>query len=229
MFSSQDPYAGVDLDHCRDPATGRIEPWAQDIIGTMDSYSETSASGTGVHIIVVGTLPPKGCKRGDIEMYDTARFFTATGDHLEGTPRTIEPRQAELEALHRRVWPELYQPIGAQVSRPPPSDSAPPPLSDWTILGMACCARNWEKFQDLFDFGSWRDCGYQSQSEADLGLCCLLAFYTRDAAQLDRLFRQSKLYRPKWDERRGAQTYGEQTIQKAIASCATVYTPRRDC
>src|SRR5215203_1732216 len=28
VFSSDDPYTGVDLDHCRDRETGEIAPWA---------------------------------------------------------------------------------------------------------------------------------------------------------------------------------------------------------
>ena len=61
----------------------------------------------------------------------------------------------------------------------------------------------------------------------DLQLCSTLAFWcARDAAQMDRLFRQSALFRPKWDARHFAdgRTYGEATIAKAIASCAEVYT-----
>jgi hypothetical protein len=51
-------------------------------------------------------------------------------------------------------------------------------------------------------------------------LCRLLAFWTdRDAGRIDRLFRQSGLYLEKWEERHGAQTYGERTIDKAIAGC----------
>jgi len=42
---------------------------------------------------------------------------------------------------------------------------------------------------------------------------------------MDALFRQSKLYRDKWDERRGSETYGERTIAAACASCTEYYTP----
>lgn len=68
-------YVGVDLDHCRDVETGQVEEWASDIIAHLDSYTEASPSGTGVHIIIRGTLPPSRRRMGPIEMYDTARFF----------------------------------------------------------------------------------------------------------------------------------------------------------
>jgi replicative DNA helicase len=52
----------------------------------------------------------------------------------------------------------------------------------------------------------------------------MLAFWTRrDAAQIDRLFRRSKLMRPKWDEPRGAQTYGQRTVQRSVERCQETY------
>ncbi len=41
---------GVDLDGCRDPATGEIEPWARAIIGRFDTYGEVSPSETGAKL-----------------------------------------------------------------------------------------------------------------------------------------------------------------------------------
>ncbi len=62
VFSADDPYAGIDLDKCRDPETGAIANWAQSIIHQLDSYTEISPSGTGVKIIVQGTKPGPRCK-----------------------------------------------------------------------------------------------------------------------------------------------------------------------
>jgi putative DNA primase/helicase len=56
-FEFAPPYVGVDLDHCRDADTGEIEDWAQEIIAHLNSYTEASPSGTGVHIIIRGSLP----------------------------------------------------------------------------------------------------------------------------------------------------------------------------
>lgn len=82
MFCSGDPYTGVDLDGCRDPETGDIEPWAAEIIEAMDSYAEVSPSGTGVHIIAKGKVPAP-LKRLRIEIYSAERYFTVTGQILE--------------------------------------------------------------------------------------------------------------------------------------------------
>ena len=54
-----------------------------------------------------------------------------------------------------------------------------------------------------------------------------LAFYTKDAGQIDRMFRRSGLFRPKWDEKHGHDTYGQMTIDKALEKVAGQYRPRR--
>lgn len=78
VFSSGDPYAGVDLDGCREPETSEIEPWAAKIIESLDSYAELSPSGRGVHVIVKGKVPTP-IKRPRVEIYGIERFFTFTG------------------------------------------------------------------------------------------------------------------------------------------------------
>ncbi len=77
VFSSGDPFAGVDLDSCRNPETGELEEWAAKIVRDLDGYTEASPSGTGVHIIIRGKAPNK--KRGKVEAYSSGRYFTVTG------------------------------------------------------------------------------------------------------------------------------------------------------
>lgn len=79
VFSASDPYCGIDLDGCRDPETGAIQPWAVEAIRKLDGYTEISPSGSGIHIIVKGALPPGRRRKGAIEMYDSGRFFCMTG------------------------------------------------------------------------------------------------------------------------------------------------------
>jgi len=80
VFSSGDPFAGVDLDDCRDPETGELEEWAAKIVEAFGSYAEVSQSGTGVHIIVRGKAPNR--KRGKVEAYSSERYFAMTGRAL---------------------------------------------------------------------------------------------------------------------------------------------------
>jgi primase-polymerase (primpol)-like protein len=88
VFSPSDPYAGVDLDDCRDAATGEISPFAMSIIEKLKSYTEVSPSQRGVKIIVKGSLPEYVSEGGGkderlkIEVYDRKRYFTITGQVL---------------------------------------------------------------------------------------------------------------------------------------------------
>jgi putative DNA primase/helicase len=83
VFCSADPFVGIDLDKCRDPESGEVEPWAQNIIDTFaaEGYVEASPSGTGVHIIVKGTQK-EGARRGRVEMYGQDRYFSVTGEKI---------------------------------------------------------------------------------------------------------------------------------------------------
>src|SRR5262245_28691956 len=74
VFTHDDPYCGIDLDACVDPETGKVAPWAQHHVQALGSYTEITPSGTGLHILVEGTLPPHGRKKGKVETYAYARF-----------------------------------------------------------------------------------------------------------------------------------------------------------
>ena len=80
VFSSGDPYTGVDLDNCVEQETGEIRQWALEIVQYFDSYTELSATGSGVHIIVKGEVPNR--RTAEIEVYSSKRFFTMTGHVL---------------------------------------------------------------------------------------------------------------------------------------------------
>jgi len=83
MLSPRDCYVGWDLDHCRYLETGQVEPWAQNAIDKLDSYTEISPSGTGIRIFVKDVkLPPNGRKKGKIEVYESRRYLTVTGHHV---------------------------------------------------------------------------------------------------------------------------------------------------
>jgi len=195
---------GVDLDNV--VKDGKLTPEAQDIIKTLDSYTEYSPSGTGVHIICKGTIPPKDRRKENVEMYSEGRFFTVTGNVL-GEPKDIQERTTQAAIVHAKYLKrEEQKPINQQ-----PTDLD---LSDSELINKAMSAKNGHIFRALWNGDI---SGYPSQSEADLALCNLLAYWTNgNAYRMDALFRQSALYRPKWDERHGADTYGKMTIKKAL-------------
>ncbi|GAB3686560.1 hypothetical protein GCM10028857_18790 [Salinarchaeum chitinilyticum] len=106
VFTEDDPLVGVDLDDCRNPETGAIDAEARDVIRRLDSYTEVSPSGTGFHVLLEGELPDGRNRRGSIECYDRARYFTVTGDVVADCPERIGYRQDALEALHREYLAE---------------------------------------------------------------------------------------------------------------------------
>jgi putative DNA primase/helicase len=218
------PYAGLDLDDCRDPQTGEIEPWAAEIVAEMKSYTEVTPSGKGVRILVRGDLPPGGRRKGKIEMYDTGRILSVTGQHLKGTPTSIKTREKELKKLHARIFGvKGLKPASSQGLQSKAQKS--PALADSDLIRRAMRAKNGEEFYRLWS-GDWS--GYDSRSEADFRLCSMLAFWTgKNPEEMDRLFRQSGLMRTKWDERRGDNAYGERTVQQAIQMTREIYSPRR--
>ena len=118
VFDRASGVSGVDLDHCRDPATGEIDPWARSYSDRLDSYTEISPSGGGLHILVRGSIPVTGKDGGRkktlkgegyrpgaaIEMYSAKRFFTMTGNALPEHPQTVESRQGELSAIYEEAF-----------------------------------------------------------------------------------------------------------------------------
>ncbi len=166
VFTATDPLVGVDLDDCRDPETGKpLEP-APSIIDQLDSFTEVSPSGTGYHVLLEGELPDGRNRHGTLEMYDHARFFTVTADHVRGTPMSINERQEALEAVHEEfIVSEVSDGADTVEANPPVTESRQQSLAleDEELLEKARYASNGEKFDRL-----WRGstAGYDSQSEA---------------------------------------------------------------
>jgi putative DNA primase/helicase len=220
VFTAADPYAGVDLDGCRDPETGEITPWAWEIVGHLASYTEVSPSGRGLHMLVKAELPDHiGRKHGAVEIYDHQRYFAVTGEHLAGTPAHLAERQAEVLALYATLAPAEDEEALPRMTEGRPTLSRP----DAEVVARALAATNGAVFQALWS-GDLTGCtdprtGQPDPSRADFALCLRLSYWCNsDPAQIDRLFRQSALYRPKWDEQCSGhgRTYGQVTIYNAI-------------
>jgi putative DNA primase/helicase len=199
VFTAEDPYVGVDLDGCRDPVTGSIEDGTAAILDRLDSYSEISPSGRGVHLILRGRLDRPGNRSGTVEVYDRGRFFCVTGMHIAGTPGEVMTRQAELDAWHADVFATAAHPA-TRIDR-----------SVADVVARASSGARGAKFRDLHE-GRWRPY-YRSQSEADLGyLSLLLDSCGGDVSLADAVFRTSALYRPKWER----DDYRASTLNRAL-------------
>lgn len=219
VLTHEDPFTAIDLDDVINPKTRRVSPSYNGIVTTLNSYTETSPSGKGVRIFVRGELPEGPRRFASVEMYDDERFVTVTGWHRSNTPMTVNARQTELEGAYRRhIVNKLHkrervrQETARNTMPRVPRSSALLLLDDEELLERARGAKNGAKFRALFDDGDVARYG-GDDSAADLALCKLLAFWVHgDAERIDRLFRQSALYRPKWER----EDYRERTIQKVI-------------
>lgn len=156
------------------------------IITTFNSYTERSASGQGFHIWVKGSIG-EGLKRDGVEIYSQSRFIVCTGDvYLD---RDIEQRQELLEILHDEIMQGHNKQSKFELIEIEQTED------DAIIWQRAKEADNYEKFQQLCEGDFY---GYPSQSEADLALMSIFAFYTKSNEQCRRMFRQTKLgQRPK--------------------------------
>ena len=215
-------FSGIDIDHCVDEY-GTISALAFDIIKIMDSYTELSPSGTGVHIYFRTKDFSYDKERyyikcpKDIEVYIagcTNKYLTCTGRVLSSFNQDFGYRDEQLKTvLEKYMKRELPVPAAPVRLKPSP---APAGISDDGIIARIGNDPLWN--------GDWEG-SYASHSEADLALCCKLAFWTgKDESRMDSLFRVSGLMRPKWDEMHGRTTYGEEAIRKACSFCSETYS-----
>ena len=224
VFTDECGLVGVDIDHCRNE-DGSWNECATTILEKWPSYTEVSPSGSGLHIFFRGKMPGKGNKNSTsgVEMYAAARYFTMTGNRLEGMPDAIADGAEALPWIHEAYIAKKKRAKKAKAAK------RTVVLTDEQVLEKAQGSVNGDAFAALWN-GEWQD-KYGSQSEADLSLCCSLAFWTgKNKEQMDRLFRQSKLFREKWDKVHHASgaTYGEETLDQAIQRTENVYMPGGD-
>ena len=211
-------YIGIDIDDL-------TENWqiADEFVDKLNSYVEKSPSGNGVHIWVKGDVELNRYRKDGIEIYNknSPRYLTITGDII-GDKREISDEVEELIKLHEKyigneknnVINLFNQPVERTVGG----------LSDDEVIKAIRKSQSKEKFDSLYK-GEWESY-YKSRSEADLGFMTMLAFWTgKNPKQMDRIFRKSKMFRDKWDEKRGDSTYAEITISKAIDGTDEVYKP----
>ncbi|NLA52905.1 MAG: DNA primase, partial [Clostridiales bacterium] len=212
---------GVDLDDIGDELADYQNGADDNVVGEfihgLKSYAETSVSGAGIHILCKGQLPPGGRRRGKFEFYESGRCFIVTGQRCAAY-KTIRDCSEAIKPLHDKY-------IGAAAGTAPTAGKKalqPLTLSDDELISLIQKSKQADLFSYLWAGSA--EPAYPSQSEADMALCNILAFWTRkDAGRMDSLFRQSGLMRPKWDEKRGAKAYGSITVEAAIKNCSAVY------
>lgn len=193
VLADSDPYTFIDLD---DPyekkPSGEFKHANPDevmqrqlkLFNETKSYAERSPSGTGLHIICKGRIP-SGRRRSAIEVYSNLRFMTMTGDVYRDAP--VYDENELVNVLYNQMGEgrnaaAFY--AGLEQAR----------LTDDEVIELCSKGKNGngELFYDLFYTGDWQKT-YASQSEADFALFDIIAFYSQNGAQTQRIFLNSKI------------------------------------
>jgi primase-polymerase (primpol)-like protein len=179
---------------------------------TIHSYTEYSPSEKGLHIFIKGQKPKwAGTKANGVEVYGSEgeSFITVTGNTFHPTPMPVKENQPLIDIIAKKYLKKKESTRG----RVQPQNGATVP--DIVVLTKMFQSKNGQVIKGLFDGDISK---YESHSDADMGLCNHLAYWTNNnTIQMDRIFRQSALFRDKWDEKRQDSTYGDVTINEAIA------------
>ncbi|GAB0170523.1 phage/plasmid primase, P4 family [Lysinibacillus sp. CTST325] len=229
VFSRQDKYIGIDIDKCitysaddTEKSNPIINTFAQEIIDTLDSYTEFSVSGTGIHIIIKGSLPQsivgtgrKSAKHG-LEIYQYGRYFTMTGNRENSNE--IYDRTDELAEVFEKYFDDSDVQGRVNLAEFEKDEIK---LSNDALWERMFRSKSGDEIRALHDGKLIND----DHSSSDLALCNHLAFWTgKSSSRMDSMFRETSLMRDKWDRIHFSdtgETYGERTIAEAITSTTT--------
>lgn len=202
VLSDGDPYTVIDLDDKGNLSREQQDVHARILSAFADTYVERSINGRGHHIWCGGKIP-EAIKRDSVEIYSRDRYMICTGDVANDRP--IVDKQSLLSQLAGEMRPRPSSAFTDQAAS----------LSDDEIWRMAATAANSNKFVGLCE-GDWHAMGYPSQSEADMALLSIFAFYSKSNEQCRRMFRQTALgQRPKAAKR---DDYLERSLRAVRAS-----------
>ena len=240
VLNAEDPFTIVDFDNVG--SNGSFSDEAKQIVEDLDTYTEISRSGTGLHAVCVGTrLPERQIKgvldnHGEIEVFDSNQYVVLTGDQfreygiIASDMSSTGDDRCPLLDIQRKYLKKMDEPVE------PDSSTSSFDLTDGSDSSAGIDVKEIYRTLEEFDKGGsskageildqWQsqsgsDLQFTSGSEADLSFVSNLAFWCREDAKLiDRCFRRSKRMRAKWDEVHytDGRTYGEGTIQLATRS-----------
>lgn len=250
VFTQDTPYVGVDLDDVLEDIEEKdkegkvkmakgikkaIEPEVLSVLNALDSYTEISPSGNGLHVI----LEKKGVtiarnRRFELngvavgfEVYSQNKVFRMTGQVFQKRKFLFEASLGFDWFCNRYFKKKKDAPALPAVAKPSFSCEELTISKIIEILEKSHPQKA-DELKALY-FGGWKELGKwgEDHSSADLALCAILAYwFKRDSPKIDAVFRESALFREKWDKSRGGSggTYGSNTIYRAVSTCNAVYT-----
>lgn len=226
-FMLGDGIVGIDLDLHEESDKEQFDIASKDFLENLNTYCEYSRSRKGIHILCEGELPEGRRRKGIVEMYCSGRFFAMTGYTIK--KESINNCNDKL----RTLW-EKYVDDSKEIQTTPVSECKYKflnydsdyrtivELNDKEILDKVAQSKQANDFFSLYSGDLSRN--NNDHSAADMAFCSMLAFWCNgDKVKMDRIFRSSGLMRPKWDEKRGKDTYGNITLDGAIRNTVNGY------
>ena len=188
--------AVVDIDKCID-SDGNLSDMAQDCIETLNSYTEYSQSGEGVHIYFFAALPDTYRNRTNgLEFYWQDRAIVVTGKAYPSAPSNVFPRNKEAEMMHYKYMPGHTDELGSSMKKL---------LQDETFIKLSSMPIN--PSDDNPDDET-------NNSVVDMRLCNCIARYTQDREVIKKILSDfTKRSRDKWYEN---ASYVDRTIDAAL-------------
>jgi AAA domain/Primase C terminal 2 (PriCT-2) len=128
---------GIDLDHCRDPVTGQIEPWADDYIRRLPgAYVEATVSGNGLRILGTSKLesfaPKFKLNAGNgaaIELFSNSHHYLTLSCNEIGNCTELPPIGETMASIEAELGaPSKQDRLDFDAS--PRVDDAPPSASE---------------------------------------------------------------------------------------------------
>lgn len=180
VFTDDDPYIFIDLDEKGD--TDLKNEILEKFKGT---YTETSPSGKGLHIICKSSVNDfKGMNRNGIEIYAKERYSTFTGNCETVYPILQMDEQVQWLLEKLEVKKSNHEPIKQHLTESN--------LTDQQIIDFILQSNDCDEFLTLWNGGLH---GLPSNSEAVFRLCSILAARSMDRLQVERIFKQSILFK----------------------------------
>jgi putative DNA primase/helicase len=206
---------GIDLDDCLDGDA--LKPWGLKVLGALPegAYIEYSPSGRGLHVIVAGHKPGPQCRRelknkagqrlGEIEIYDSARYFTMTGHLWNGSTGDLVDGQAAVETLYAKLFPQQIN-KAPEVSTPAPCKETTHELNADDIISLINQSAQGPKFRGLMSGPlEMALLPYEGDhSRAVHALCAVVAWWSGSPEVMDAIAAKSCLVAGKWAPDPGA-------------------------
>ena len=222
VFTTDDPFVGIDLDACREPRTGALTREALAIIRPVGSFTPRRRAGIGVHILVAASAPELGRRTDQVECCAERPVLHLYGPAGARNPATIEQRDDTLAAWWAETFPPRPPERGRQPLRRPSSAWRTPMSWPWRL-------QRGERRQVHRSAGAMgRAWGTPASPTPTIALCGLLAFYTGGAMGRSTAYFASRVsYRGKCDGPRGPDLRRADPRLRREQPRGDVHAPRR--